>query len=903
MAKAILFRMMMAPHEYSHLGQSEMHLNVRTSSVTAGKQTFSERITSYEEELERVLISSKPGILIEGDGVLLLAYENGLRDEVMKLIQEERVDINQTGKGSKTLLHLAIEKEDLELIKLLASHEKMAINQIDEEGKAPIHRAIVKENLSLIRLLLKHPSIDPNLPDREGSTPLMVACDQFSRKNYDFRQEGEHSLLKKIKLLLRQDKFKLNAYSQVSAAISIAIRMQLYKVIKLLLSREDFETNRLEKHLFEPIFKALESLARPLFPLVSILLSNSKIQNLLREEELENIFQTALRIGVAPVTLLLEMTGHYPLLKKVIDRKLTDPESLVISNCAMVKETLSYYRNNLTWEDPHLYTVDEFYMRRLVLLNEPEVERRWKITLDELRAYETLLGVIPQASEVIDEEGEVEQILEEGLLKGVRSGQDTSLYLDLLNFLAGRGFEFDAPFSCSLDEVEALREKYGDIYLDLSRLTLLQLTVWYERVEIMEKLLQCDINPNKGYPISPLILAIDKGASIVSLLLSNPKIDPNIKNWVGEPLLMLAVKRQDRKIVQMLLRQERTDPNLHDRFHGTALYRASEAGYIEMVKDLISLGKANVNLCPLDKVSALYSSIANRHLEIAKELLKLPHLDPNMPPNLLFSSTCLTLAIEHNYEEIFHLLLAHPKIDPNQKALDETPLDRIRRYCVEGRSRLQDVALLRTLLAHTKLQISKKEKFLKKEETRSSIEALKLLMTDGRFNLSNRDGTGETPFECLLRDAWWGSERVELFLGASYINPGLRQELDEKRANNQLKHIIPDIQKLFIGYQKDPDRMSRELAIKHRLYLTSPAIPFAWMILLSDGYFRIREEKIDEKATRYLNIAERLPMELQMKIANVTLRSNALFIKQEEVETGLKMVLNLSDIQPSSTKN
>jgi hypothetical protein len=259
-----------------------------------------------------------------------------------------------------------------------------------------------------------------------------------------------------------------------------------------------------------------------------------------------------------------------------------------------------------------------------------------------------------------------------------------------------------------------------------------------------------------------------------------------------------------------------------------------------------------------------------------------------------------------NYELALKFIKAG--VDVNKKVIPllssktdfETPLSHVRSESCSGWMNLPG---LKMLLDHPKLEIREAEKFLRKEEIYNP-HVLQLLIAGRRFELSYRDETGKTPFEHLLSGSSLGEKSAELFLGASFISLSLRKELKEKRESNALNHSKQDIQELLDRYQSDPDRISRELAIKHSLYEPNPAIPFAWMVFLSDGYFTLcNETQGNQNAIGYLKIARALPMELQMKLANITVQSNGPFIKKEEVEKGFRTALKFWSFDHFSSLN
>eukprot|EP00494_Astrolonche_serrata_P034443 UN34712 len=95
-------------------------------------------------------------------------------------------DINK----HNTLLR-AVTENDIEKMKTIFDSNDIDINMkidssdIDRRGYSALHVAVENENLDILRLLCKHPQIDINVTDLYGDTPLIMACASVTENTID----------------------------------------------------------------------------------------------------------------------------------------------------------------------------------------------------------------------------------------------------------------------------------------------------------------------------------------------------------------------------------------------------------------------------------------------------------------------------------------------------------------------------------------------------------------------------------------------------------------------------------------------------------------------------------------------------------------------------------------------
>ena len=90
----------------------------------------------------------------------------------------------------------------------------------------------------------------------------------------------------------------------------------------------------------------------------------------------------------------------------------------------------------------------------------------------------------------------------------------------------------------------------------------------------------------------PLMVAADKSRiECVNLLLSDDRVDPNIKNNAGETPLMIATRKSSAQCVKALIRDDRVDPNIRDNNGSTPLLFVLFVNDVERLQLLLSNGK------------------------------------------------------------------------------------------------------------------------------------------------------------------------------------------------------------------------------------------------------------------------------------------------------------------------
>ena len=131
--------------------------------------------------LSKVISSSEINTKFDGDTPIVLAVERNNIEIVKILLKIPGIDVNLADDDGETPIMLAIYGCNVEIVKLLLAVPGININWKNKNGDTPIMLAIEQTcNAEIVKLLLQVPGIDVNKSDDNGTTAIMLAvrkCD------------------------------------------------------------------------------------------------------------------------------------------------------------------------------------------------------------------------------------------------------------------------------------------------------------------------------------------------------------------------------------------------------------------------------------------------------------------------------------------------------------------------------------------------------------------------------------------------------------------------------------------------------------------------------------------------------------------------------------------------------
>ena len=214
-------------------------------------------IQEYHHHINEFLIQNKFKKEYQETFVEFCFFKNDIK-LIESLLKLKDFDFNLKYDNQTLLIH-AIEKGNIEIIKLLINNPKVDINQKLNYGwfeKNALIYAIEKGNLDIVKLLLNNPKIDIN----QKLIIIQIQNSQNNQRN-DEKNALIHAIEKGnldiIKLLLNNPKIdinqKLSGWNGEKNALAYAIEKGNHKIIQLLVKHNkiiiSFEENEKLKNL------------------------------------------------------------------------------------------------------------------------------------------------------------------------------------------------------------------------------------------------------------------------------------------------------------------------------------------------------------------------------------------------------------------------------------------------------------------------------------------------------------------------------------------------------------------------------------------------------------------------------------------------------------------------------
>jgi ankyrin repeat protein len=165
-----------------------------------------------------------------------------------------------------------------------------------------------------------------------------------------------------------------------------------------------------------------------------------------------------------------------------------------------------------------------------------------------------------------------------------------------------------------------------------------------------------------------ILLSISYTPILFSIILNSQYIDVNVKNDIGQTLLMILINnaknRQDyvEKLIYLLLKHPKFDVNARDDSGYTALMYASKSEKI--FKMILNHPNTNVNLKDKNGRTAFFSLMGKE--KTAKMIFDNPTFDVNI--RLKKNFTYLMSSVKAGFDNITRMLLTHPNIDVNAQS-------------------------------------------------------------------------------------------------------------------------------------------------------------------------------------------------------------------------------------------
>lgn len=299
-----------------------------------------------------------------------------------------------------------------------------------------------------------------------------------------------------------------------------------------------------------------------------------------------------------------------------------------------------------------------------------------------------------------------------------------------------------------------------------------------------------------------------------------------------------------------------------------SLWNAAKNGSEDQVRKILAENPVvDVNRSGESGYRPLHWACQNGNDQIVSLLLARPDLNVNQKNNS--SLTPLMLACMRGHDVCAGLLLSDPRIKVNLG--DNNSTTALSMACMSGRGKVVTL-----LLAHPDINVNQKSGGFATSPFMEAckggfVDCVRPMLKDPRVDVNATDAGESTPMYCAARNGhmgvikWWIASGREIDLG----KPGDLWKTDAIGiAKRREKH---EVVSLLERFRDHPEQTRYQTRQELRWYDVDAAANYALMIFLCDELLSLTEaaETTNPEAIRFLRMASRLPMELQMLVSNM----------------------------------
>ena len=273
-----------------------------------------------------MLLSSQTSIsdvinnTIQGYSILHVACDNSDYEMIECLVSVENCLLNVQDETGITPLHIACKRNDIRAVRLLLFHAqcgKNLINVLDSRGRTPLHYACLKSsrgNNEVVKLLLCHTECELNVVDKVGNTPFKII---LSCHNYDVAC-----------LLMENNKCDLSKGFHPHNPLHCACLENDTRMVSIMLSSGRFQVNAQDPVYGKTALHYACNATEINEELVKALTAEGKCDISIADNSGETALQIALKRGLYILIRILLLSSQKSVLDKVI--KNTIPGSLLL---------------------------------------------------------------------------------------------------------------------------------------------------------------------------------------------------------------------------------------------------------------------------------------------------------------------------------------------------------------------------------------------------------------------------------------------------------------------------------------------------------------------------------------------------------------------------------------------
>ncbi len=592
---------------------------------------------------------------------------------VVRLLAEG-ADVNAPNRNGDTPLHLAVQENNVDVVKRLLQSDGLNVNAKDDEyGRTALHWAISMGYEDVIRILLRNVNILINIQDNEGRTPLHYAVDDdkddpymlkalLNDSSFNINVKDKRGQTVLHRAIIRKN---VNMLSQLLSIGAIKVKTPDYK--QLLDIANNNECNEivkiLENYKEEPLHVMLlrEAICKAdVENVINLLSSCKKIINIQNVSGI-TFLHDAVYTGQAEIVKLLLTVGE-------IDVNSKDCFGRAPLHCAakcgytdIVREFLKVYKiidvnaqDNLGQTPLHLAVICGHENVLKVLIDEfPEIQTDLRdeegnspIRIAVDRNELTMVGSLLKKIKML---GTIKEIVSDNLLVAAANGYDQMIEILLqvpevnVNVVDEQGLTSLAYAVINNHEttVNLLLDVKGiNVNIrDNNGRTPLHHAVYWNNQNVVKTLLfeaknDIDVNVEDNEGLTPLATAVLNGyLPLVKLLLGFEKIEPNEKaknDSKGFTPLHWAVYQNNELMVNELINTAGIDVNVSDNKGKTILHWALQD---EVCLFVITAREINVNVQDLNGDTPVHYAIRFNQEYLLEKLLRVNNINTKIKNN------------------------------------------------------------------------------------------------------------------------------------------------------------------------------------------------------------------------------------------------------------------------------
>ena len=607
--------------------------------------------SNYIEKLN--YLSSKPKINISKELINFERFENFKFKEFFKKINENsllkilinnKIDLNQTDKKNKTILHYCVKNGNFESFLFLIKN-KININIIDNKGRTFLHYSSKKNQIEITEYLI-FKGININHQDNFKKTALHYSCEKDNIENSIILLNNGANL----NILDEKNKTAFEYILKESSKLEFLEKLDKYQIcfdfidnndlvsLPILISTNPFYLNCLNKNLKSVLIYCYENQKFNLLEffikqgsniyqkdfnnktIIDYNNNNNEITKLLNEViNNSKIFFDL--INKKEINKIEELLNNFPYLLYSLNEKF----EYALHYCTKINYIEIIYL--FIKKGINLYLLDKF--------------KRTALHIASKKGFQNLVYIF--------------------LIK-----MNNINYLDL----KGKNPIHYSIIKNHFDCLYLLVKKTNQINKkDFKGKTPLLYAILLNNLKMIQFLIQENSNINKldMYQKSLLYYTFENNNIELSKILINKGININNQDFKLKSILHYCCNKQNYEFCNYLINQN-IDLNLQDNKGRTALHISVLKGDLELV-ELLIFNKINLNLKDNNGRTALHYSIENGYFNISKFLIEIG-IDLNIQ-DIYFNNqieipnrTALHLAVELNHYEIL-ILLINKKANPN----------------------------------------------------------------------------------------------------------------------------------------------------------------------------------------------------------------------------------------------